>query len=153
MEEEVVIFHLPLCTSSPPLLTHWVQLFGSWGVQCPAVTMSLVVWRGGVPYVCQWCHYISEFLLSDEWALWGKVCRIRRLEGQNVAELMDWLQGEVFGLHGKDDFHTPSAMSVHVFSGCAWGNRKDSPIRSFWAGIIEWQSKNLLCECVSTFTF
>lgn len=52
-----MIFHLPLCTSSPPLLTHWVQPFGSWGMQCPSVTMSLALGRGGVPYI-----YVSDVI-------------------------------------------------------------------------------------------
>lgn len=62
---------------------------------------------------------------------------------RDMAELQCWYQGKVLGLHGKDDFRTPPAMSVHVFFKSDWGDRKDSPIRSFQAGIIQWWSKNL----------
>lgn len=110
--------------------------------------------RGGVPYV-----YASDVITFLKlFSMMSELCGVKCVGSGGWRDRM-WqscsvsIKARCLVFMEKMIYAMSSAMSVHGFFRSAWGDRKDSPIRSFWAGIIQQWSKNLLCECVFTLQF
>lgn len=109
------------------------------------------------------CHiYVSDVIkllklfsamskLSE--MFWGKAHRIWNLEGPNVAELQRQGNKEMCLVFMGRMIYVPHQRSQFMVLGSGWGDRKDSPVRIFRPGVIQWWSKDILYEHVFTVWF
>ena len=151
-----MIFCLPLCRASPPLLAHWVQWFVS-GRAVPRHHHEHCGEEedGHHTYVSNVIELLELFSVMSELSetFWGKVHRIWSLEGPNVAELQGQGNKEMCLAFVRRMIDAPRRQCQFVVLRSGWGGRKDSPLRSFQPGVIQWWSEDLLCEHVFTVWF
>lgn len=117
-------------------------------MQCPAITTNAALGRCLI-YVSNVMKFLKLFSVMSELSemFWGKVRKIQSLGGLNMAELQGQGNKVMYLVFMGRMIYAPHWRCQFVVLGCDWGDRKDSPIRSFQPGVIQQWSKDL-CEHV-----